>query len=297
MFEQRDAIRAEFAAPVLKGTGLEIGAGAYPQTLPLGVSARYFDIRTSEEAVKLFGKEVVDTYPMAEVTRFFPNGADFLIAHNVLEHIPDPIGGLIAWNSLVRIGGSVVISLPHRDYCPDGLRIRTEYRHILGDFLMHSDGSDPGSREHIIAFATSWHEDFCRTNGLEKIEDFTRSVLKIYPTANDAHWHSLDTELSLQIVAGAAEFGGTRIKDLRCWSPERSETIGDILISYSVDARREPAQYVRRLINLTERRERAVSRALRRIDSRVLELRHPKSSLLRRAAQRGYAALRKRLNA
>ena len=109
---RRDTIRDTFCQAVLRGSGLEIGAGAYPQTLPKGAHASYYDIRNEAETRELFGSSVVTARHVDVIPADFPNGADFLIARNVLEHCSDPIGTLIAWNGSVRDGGTVVISLP-----------------------------------------------------------------------------------------------------------------------------------------------------------------------------------------
>src|SRR3954468_769618 len=112
-FTQRDTIRRNFAADLIAGRGVEIGAGAYPQALPPGATAAQYDLRDAAELKALFGTETIPVRPMAELRSDFPAGADFLIAHNVLEHAPDPIGQLIRWNACVRDGGVVLISLPH----------------------------------------------------------------------------------------------------------------------------------------------------------------------------------------
>src|SRR5437763_16581749 len=101
-FTQRDTIRRDFSADLIAGHGVEIGAGAYPQMLPPGAMASHYDLRDAAGLKALFGEETISVRPISELPSDFPSGVDFLIAHNVLEHAPDPIGELIRWNACVR---------------------------------------------------------------------------------------------------------------------------------------------------------------------------------------------------
>ena len=95
----------------LKGEGIEIGAGPNPQPVPEGVRVSYFDIRDEAELSAYIGLDVQHaSLPMSQARQTFPEGADFLIAHHVLEHSADPIGTLRQWMGLVKPGGVICYS-------------------------------------------------------------------------------------------------------------------------------------------------------------------------------------------
>lgn len=260
-FQRRDDIRRNFAWDLLLGRGIEIGAGNAPHRLPPGAECVHYDLRDAEGLATLFGDgHTVRPRPMSAVEADFPAGADFLIAHNVLEHSPNPIGTLIGWNNFVRSGGVVVISLPHFRYCPDSRRRLPPFEHILEDFLAGSNGSDFASREHTASFTLGWHRDYCASLSIATVYDFSRALLDgLHSSEHDVHWHALDTTLSLQIVAAAAHLGGTQIEHLRQRTPERGETVGDILIAYRVIDRQVPAVAVQALIAADARRRSALA--------------------------------------
>lgn len=234
-FEERDRIRSSFMAGLIAGRGIEIGAGAFPQALPEQAQVTRYDIRPAQSAAALFGAGVVDARPMEAIAADFPAGADFLIAHNVLEHAPDPIGTLRKWNAHVREGGVVLLSVPHLWFCADASRQIPGLDHVIHDHLALADGDDFSSREHVAAFILGWSKDFATAENVQDISAFSQRALDSIRTARqDLHWHALDTELALKIVAAAALFAGMTIEVLKVASPEMRETVGDILIAYRI---------------------------------------------------------------
>ena len=237
-FTQRDTIRRNFGEGLIAGRGVEIGAGAFPQALPPGATASHYDLRNAAELRALFGTETIPVRPLWDLPNDFPSGADFLIAHNVLEHSPNPIGELIRWNGFVREGGAVVLSLPHYLYCPDAQRRVPPLAHLIHDYVMGTDGNDFVSREHGASFALGWWEDFSRGQSTESIEVFAHLALdNLKGERPDLHWHAYDSELACETAAAAAILSGTRIQFLRCWRPDHEQTVGDILIAYKILSR------------------------------------------------------------
>jgi hypothetical protein len=269
-FTQRDTIRRNFAADLIAGHGVEIGAGAYPQALPPGAAAAQYDLRDAAELKALFGTETIPVRPIAQLPSDFPAGADFLIAHNVLEHAPDPIGELIRWNRCVRDGGVVLLSLPHHLYCPDARRTVPPLSHLIDDYLNATDGRDFISREHGASFALGWWEDFCRTHRTHSVGEFSRLALdNLTGDRPDFHWHAFDSDLAIQTAMSAASLSGTEIEMLRCWRPELGQSIGDILIAYRIVRRSEPGEDFNALLRLHRQRQAAVEESLELIGRHV----------------------------
>ena len=86
--------------------------------VPATASVKQYDIRTDDELRLLFGEAEFDVSPVHQIHQDFPSGCDFLIAHNVLEHSPDPDlhSGLLAF--ACKRDGKLVISLPDCKLCP-----------------------------------------------------------------------------------------------------------------------------------------------------------------------------------
>jgi hypothetical protein len=248
-FDERDRVRSSFMAGLIAGRGIEIGAGPFPQALPQQAQASHYDIRPERSAAALFQAPVVNARPMAAIAGDFPDGADFLIAHNVLEHAPDPIGTLRNWNAYVRDGGIVLLSLPHLWFCADANRQIPGLDHLIQDHLASADGDDFSSREHAAAFILGWSKEFAAAENVQDIPAFSQRALDSIRTAkHDLHWHALDTELSLKIVAAAAMFAGVTIEVLKVASPEMRQTVGDILIAYKIVRRGPVSDAVGRLV-------------------------------------------------
>lgn len=189
----------------IKGRGLEIGAGASPQKLPAGSEALYFDKRTRAELSKHFGESIgYEVRPFDDISQDFPDGADFLIAHHVLEHTPDPIGTLREWHRLVRPGGTFAISVPYFALCPDRDRLIPNFEHLLLDHLLDRDGDSFESREHVLSFLCSWVDDSPGLAKLTKSECCRRIVGETKRSGHDFHWHAFDHELFRDIVFAAA---------------------------------------------------------------------------------------------
>lgn len=241
VFRRRDRIRCEIAKPFLKGKGIEIGAGNYPQIIPQGIVVEHFDKRTDKELKEYFDVdkiEINNIYPLEILPERFPDGADFLIGHNVLEHVSNPIKTLIEWNSYVKNGGVVIISVPHPDYCPDKGRLIPPFEHILSDYLLDRDDNNFESREHFYSFRTGWiDEGFAK--GMDKMEFAKLSNEHIKNKEMEIHWHVFSEELLKNIIITSGYVGKRKINIELIATPDNSNnnliTEGDIICIYRVD--------------------------------------------------------------
>ena len=206
--EIRD-LRFSVSREFLSGSGMEIGAGVNPQRLPDGVFCQYFDKHDKEFVERFFGEGrhlLYEILPLDDVPVFFPKGADFLIAHNVLEHCENPIATLVEWISYVREGGVLVIGLPLPDRClNDSRRVMTPLRHVLDDYLFDRTQEDFESCEHIYSFRLGWRDD---KESLAKKEylDFVQD--EALRKRHDIHWHIGDYEFWSGVVEAAFYFSG-----------------------------------------------------------------------------------------
>lgn len=227
--------RFDTSKPYLRGVGMEIGAGAFPQRLPEGVKCEYFDKRDAAGLAALFAvDEKAFPYKVRTFQQFasvFPSGADFLIAHNVLEHSADPIGTLAGWMNYLKDGGVMALSVPDAERCPDAGRLLPSTEHLLMDYLIERDESCYDSREHIYSFLMGWcdsgrSEKYAKTQFARDAHNATRE-----PTA-DLHWHAYNETLFKSVIGYAALFAGKRVEPLASALPSGSS--GDIIAVFRV---------------------------------------------------------------
>lgn len=233
--------RYEATADLITGHGLEIGAGANPQLLPENVSCLYFDKRDLDGLQTLFHQRIdCQVHPIDDIPKYFPEGADFLIAHNVLEHSPDPIGLLRSWLSFVKDGGLMVLSLPDRQYClPDAKRIPPSFAHLVLDHL-HSRGEDTfESKEHIYSFLLGWRE-YIHPQA-DKIAYLDHCLAEPWRSGHDLHWHALDRELGEKIIRTAGLLSGRAIHMCRICTVDSTplSTLGEAIFVFRVGQREE----------------------------------------------------------
>jgi SAM-dependent methyltransferase len=155
-----------------------------------------------------------------------PGGVDFLLAHNVLEHVVDPIGALRAWHEMLRDGGVAVLSVPHTGYGPDKRRLPVSMEHLLLDHLLQRQGTEFETREHVYAALCGFNKGHFRAR------DKTDQAQVAFETATaddmvetDLHWHvhSFTPVTFLQTIHAAAAFGGLRIDLLKSSSPTHDD--------------------------------------------------------------------------
>lgn len=253
-------IRYEASREFLHGNGFELGAGNLPQKLPEGAQCKYFDKRTARELKDLFSQShagagglTYQVHSLDEIQHHFPKGADFMIAHNVLEHCANPVHVLIQWHSYLKAGGIVVLSLPHFQFCPDEGRLLPDLQHLALDYLLDRDENSFESREHIYSFVTGWNDDggFANKN---KFEVGFLANQSAHSASNDLHWHAFDLPLARQLVGLSSIFGKTKIHLLKEISPIDENGIhrtrGDILFVYRVEPQQEFQSSDSKLVNL-----------------------------------------------
>ena len=86
---------------------------------------------------------------MEEIPQRFPKGADFLIAHQVLEHTPEPNWNYVAMGIPRSARRVMILSVPHPRYCVnEKARIVPPTRHLIVDYAFNRDGNEFESREH-----------------------------------------------------------------------------------------------------------------------------------------------------
>jgi ADP-heptose:LPS heptosyltransferase/predicted SAM-dependent methyltransferase len=182
-----DKVRFEIV-PYTRGIVLDMGCGprkAFPHFL--GVD--------SCKDTELFGIEIKPDVtcdvsdPAAIEHNFHRESVDAVFSSHCLEHIEDFRAALAAWWSLIKVGGHLVLYLPHRDLYPN---VGTEganpdHKH---DFGQHDILTAMGAV--ALASETGFDQivDEKRDDGMEY------SFLQVYRKTSHAEWNDLETYTS-----------------------------------------------------------------------------------------------------
>lgn len=231
-------IRARAINPFLKGAGVEIGAGLSPHPLPRGASVRHYDLRNARQLEELFGRPVgLEVQSLDKLASDFPQGCDFLVAHNVLEHVPDPISELAGWHAFVRKGGVVALSLPDYRRCLDSRRKPAPIEHLVLDYALRRGATAFESKEHIPPFILGWLEDmWVRDFTGRKLADHVLSELA-RDVGHDLHWHAYTPQTVEAVVICACLLAGRPGRILARAHPDDAvnPTPCDIILVYQLD--------------------------------------------------------------
>ncbi|MBK7865290.1 MAG: hypothetical protein IPJ65_43175 [Archangiaceae bacterium] len=156
----------------------------------------------------------------------------------MLEHCSNPIGALAQWHTYVRNAGTVVVSLPHVDHCPDKGRHVPSLDHLLMDHLLDRGDDTFESREHIYSFVMGWCDDgFAK--GIDKWAMAKQAHLCASSPGNDLHWHAYRPELVLSLIEAAAMFSGCRATIRASGHPDATgdqlRTESEIIFVYTLE--------------------------------------------------------------
>jgi SAM-dependent methyltransferase len=143
----------------LFGEGIEIGALAWPLSLPDGVLCRNVDVYSTEELRQTY-PEFKDLIVPVEVmddgqnlTKFSTCSLDFIIANHVLEHVVNVIRTIKRWYDVLKDDGILFLSVPDRRFTADQIRERTPLSHLLYEFENHvSEISEDHCIDNLIAW-------------------------------------------------------------------------------------------------------------------------------------------------
>lgn len=163
---QLDAMNVSFV-----GKGIDIG-GTTPMFIPLYRRANHCDILNHE--VEKIGKEyrvdekIIGTYIISDATdmqnTIKNEQYDFVISSNCLEHIANPLKALKEWRRILKVGGTMLLALPDREYWFDHNRLITKFDHLMDDYNNNIGEDDLSHLDEVLEktdknfFENSWEE-------------------------------------------------------------------------------------------------------------------------------------------
>jgi SAM-dependent methyltransferase len=171
----------------LKGSGIEIGAGANPMPLPLRCNVRFVDFFDRDGLLEhayagqhdndIVTPDVVGTFE--DLSAIQDESLDFLVACHVIEHTRDPIGAIAgAWKKL-RPGGTLALVIPDMTRTFDRDRQMTPLDHLIEDYR-------GPSRERDIAH----FKEFFEVAQPVKAENYEKVWRQNWEDAYPIHYHT-----------------------------------------------------------------------------------------------------------
>lgn len=142
------------AARWLSGNGIEIGALHNPLPVPPGATVQYVDrareLELRRQYPELAAKTMVpvDFVGDAQDLSAIANDCqDFVIANHLLEHLEDPIRGLIEMMRVIRPGGVLYLALPDPRVTFDRNRPLTTIQHVVDEYR---SGTEATREAHYV---------------------------------------------------------------------------------------------------------------------------------------------------
>lgn len=143
----------------LKGDGIEIGALHRPLVAPPGARVTYVD-RMPDAELRAHYPELADLKltPVTvvgsaeDLSAFADNSVDFIIANHLLEHLEDPIAGLIEFHRVLRPDGALYMALPDSRVTFDRTRELTPPEHLIDE---HRHGTKGNREAHYRDFVVN----------------------------------------------------------------------------------------------------------------------------------------------
>jgi SAM-dependent methyltransferase len=176
----------------LQGDGVEIGALHNPLQVPPAARVTYVD-RMREDELRAHYPELAHA-PFAPVSvigdahdlsAFDDASVDFVIANHLLEHLEDPVRGLVEMTRVLRDRGILYVALPHPEATFDRNRPLTTVDHLIAE---HRDGPARSRRihfeewvDHVEPLLGDWHHvlsglDLDREGQVDKLLELDYSI-------------------------------------------------------------------------------------------------------------------------
>ena len=199
----------------LRGDGIEIGALHRPLVAPPEARVTYVD-RLPDADLRAHYPEL-NGMPFAPVTvlgtaedlsAFGDNSVDFIIANHLLEHLPDPIAGLIEFHRVLRPDGALYMALPDSRVTFDRTRELTSPEHIIDE---HRHGTESNRAAHYRDWVV---------NAENRGADAESRIAELMEMDYSIHFHCWRADTFLEFLLAAEKEAGIEFEIAAFAPPE-----------------------------------------------------------------------------
>lgn len=210
----------------LRGDGIEIGALNVPLGLHREARALYVDQLPVDEQRRQYPELADDPLAPVDViasaddlSLFEDSSLDFVIANHLVEHLEDPVAGLLEFQRVLKPGGIVYLGLPDQRQTFDSKRELTSFEHLVRD---HEQGPGTSRRDHYIDWARN--VDDVQTGEIE------RYVEKSMSDGYSIHFHCWQPDAFLDFLVAARERFGLDFEIVDFAPPEEQDDLEFIVV-------------------------------------------------------------------
>ena len=210
----------------LRGDGIEIGALNQPLGVHRRARVRYVDRLSVEEQRQEYPELATEQFAPVDVigsaedlSQFEDSSIDFVIANHLLEHLEDPIAGLLEFQRVLRCGGVVYLGLPDQRRTFDRERALTSVAHLLCD---HEDGVLTSRRDHYV----DWARHVAHVEP-EELDEYVEAQMS---NAYSIHFHCWQPDTFLDFFVAAREKFELDFELVALAPPEKGDDLEFIVI-------------------------------------------------------------------
>lgn len=128
------------------------------------------------------------------LTPFADQTYDFVLSSHCIEHLANPIGGLLEWLRVLKVGGALLLVVPHKDGTFDHRRPVTALSHLIEDCNFKMPESDLTHLSEVLRL-----HDLNKDGGSSDFATFkTRCEDNLAQRC--IHHHVFNTHLAVEVV-------------------------------------------------------------------------------------------------
>jgi predicted SAM-dependent methyltransferase len=210
----------------LRGDGIEIGALNAPLGMHREARVRYVDRLPLDEQRRQYPELAegllapVDVIGRAEdLTAFDDSSLDFVVANHLLEHLEDPIAGLLEFQRVLKAGGVLYLGLPDQRRTFDRDRELTNFEHLVRD---HEYGAQHSRRDHYV--------DWARNVSHVLPEDVDGYVERLMSDEYSIHFHCWQPDTFLDFFVAVREKYDLDFQIVAFAPPENEDDLEFIIV-------------------------------------------------------------------
>ena len=186
---------------MLNGRGLEIGALHLPVMAP-HLDIQYVDRMSSDQLRQQYPE--LEQLPLVEpdiiddgehLTKIPDESQDFVIASHLIEHIPNPIQGLLNWQRVLKPQGRLYLAVPDRRFTFDRNRPLTDIAHLREDY------ENPSRERDYLAYEEFALQVSCREFNLRSESEYRALAQELFDQHYSIHYHVWEDQSFMAFMA------------------------------------------------------------------------------------------------